>query len=101
MNYLFGLRIEWLYIAITLFICFAIFLILFIIMFKKMRSCMRNYSSLCSPWMFGRNKNQFYPFHSDVSDIDEEKILRRRLASGEIDAEEFSKIMDILNKKKA
>lgn len=63
-----------------------------------MRSWMRNSSSFCSPWMFGRNKNQFYPFHSDVSDMDETKILRRRLASGEISIEEYSKILDTLNK---
>ncbi len=68
-------------------------------MLKVMRSCMQNYSSFCSPWMFGRDRNQPFPFRFNNSEMDEEKILRKRLASGEINAEEFSKIMDILKGK--
>ena len=59
---------------------------------------MQSFSSFCSPWTFGRGRNQSFSFRSDLSEMDEERILRKRLASGEIDTEEFYKIMDILNK---
>jgi len=62
---------------------------------------MQNFSSFCSPWTFRRGRNQSFSFRSDLSEMDEEKILRKRLASGEITTEEYSKIMDILNISKA
>ncbi len=61
---------------------------------------MKNFSSFCYPWMLNQKRNHLFTSHSNLSEINEEKILRRRLASGEISVEDYTKIMDILKKTK-
>ena len=62
------------------------------------RRFMKKYSTCLFPQMFFGEEKMSFPFNSDFRNMSEEEILKKRLASGEIDAEGYSEIMDIRRK---